>query len=254
MAGKKNPNASLNNQNEAAQSSEGGRMAELSDEEKALNKKKGERGAARVGQEEESHKCCGCRFPLLVALLQLALGISITAVAFLMTGSSSSFLVRDTPHWAGIIGCVVALLGLCMVCMTYQADETTCCQFAVKLAYFLLSAFSLIVCVLAVAFATYHYSQLTHFSCGMTVDSACQCKLDPSDPLSRTFVYQDLSDCSAITGTIKVYVLLQIILNPLLGLVGLVACFIMWKDRYQVFYVGVRSHTLATSEMQQQKV
>lgn len=52
---------------------------------------------------EEAQKCCGCRFPLLVALLQLLLGIAVAVVAFLMVAISSSLLVRETPHWAGII-------------------------------------------------------------------------------------------------------------------------------------------------------
>jgi hypothetical protein len=53
--------------------------------------------------EDAARTCCGCRFPLLLALLQLALGIAVTVVGFLMAGTSSSLLVRDTPFWAGII-------------------------------------------------------------------------------------------------------------------------------------------------------
>lgn len=70
-------------------------------------------GSATAGKEkqaetgglvlEEAQKCCGCRFPLLVALLQLLLGIAVAAVAFLMVAISSSLLARETPHWAGII-------------------------------------------------------------------------------------------------------------------------------------------------------
>lgn len=52
---------------------------------------------------EGSHTNCGCRFPLLIALLQLLLGIAIAVVAFLMTTISPSLLARETPHWAGII-------------------------------------------------------------------------------------------------------------------------------------------------------
>ncbi|KAL2309831.1 hypothetical protein Nmel_006061, partial [Mimus melanotis] len=66
-------------------------------------KQKKAKGDPKSGQEEESHTCCGCRFPLLFALLQLALGTSVTVLGFLMAGISSSLLVRDTPYWAGII-------------------------------------------------------------------------------------------------------------------------------------------------------
>uniref|UniRef100_A0A4W5KGL5 Uncharacterized protein n=1 Tax=Hucho hucho TaxID=62062 RepID=A0A4W5KGL5_9TELE len=52
---------------------------------------------------ENAHKCCGCHFPLLIALLQLLLGVPITAVAFLMVTISPSLLARETPHWAGIL-------------------------------------------------------------------------------------------------------------------------------------------------------
>ncbi|KAM4678307.1 sarcospan [Discoglossus pictus] len=217
------------------------------------NKKKGDKKEAKAGQQEDLHTCCGCRFPLLVALLQLVLGLSITVLAFIMAASCSTLLVRDTPHWAGIIVSVVAILGLLMLCFRYQPDEKTSCQFVLKLIYFLLSALSLIICVLAVAFAAYHYSNITHFTCEMAADS-CQCTLDSSDPLSRTFLYQDVADCDTVTSTIKLYVLLQMTLNLLLALVCLAACFVMWKDRYQVFYVGLWFQNSATTETKQQKV
>ncbi|XP_074124893.1 sarcospan isoform X2 [Sminthopsis crassicaudata] len=149
--------------------------------------------------------------------------------------------------------CVVSYLGLFMLCVSYQVDERTCIQFAMKLFYFLLSALSLIVCVLAVAFAAHHYSQLTQLICKNTLNS-CQCKMPTSDPLSRAFVYQDVSDCTSITSTFKLFLLIQMVLNLLCAMVCLLACFMMWKHRYQVFYVGVRLCSLPTSEGPQQKV
>lgn len=86
--------------------------------------------------EEEARTCCGCRFPLLLALLQLALGIAVTVLGFLMASISPSLLVRDTPFWAGIIVCVVAYLGLFMLCVSYQVDERTCVQFSMKVSCF----------------------------------------------------------------------------------------------------------------------
>ncbi|XP_008691365.1 sarcospan isoform X2 [Ursus maritimus] len=124
--------------------------------------------------------------------------------------------------------------------------------FWTQLLYFLLSAVGLTVCVLAVAFAAHHYSQLTQFSCGTALD-ACHCKLPSVEPLSRTFVYRDVTDCTSITGTFKLFLLIQMILNLVCGLVCLLACFVMWKHRYQVFYVGVRMCSLTASEGQQQK-
>ncbi|EPY81278.1 sarcospan-like protein [Camelus ferus] len=149
--------------------------------------------------------------------------------------------------------CLVAYLGLFMLCVSYQVDERTCIQFAMKLLYFVLSAFGLVVCVLAVAFAAHHYAQLTQFTCGTALDS-CQCKLPSSEPLSRTFVYRDVTDCASITGTFKLFLLIQMIMNLVCGLVCLLACFVMWKHRYQVFYVGVRICSPTPSESQQQKV
>lgn len=84
----------------------GGEKSTDSTQESAVKKKKKQKkakGDPKSGQEEESHTCCGCRFPLLFALLQLALGTSVTVLGFLMAGISSSLLVRDTPYWAGII-------------------------------------------------------------------------------------------------------------------------------------------------------
>nr|XP_056703258.1 sarcospan [Euleptes europaea] len=221
--------------------------------ETALMSKKPPKGDPSRGKEEDAHKCCGCHFPLLVALLQLALGVSITVLGFLMASFSSSLLARDTPYWAGIILCVVALLGLVMLCISYQPDEKTCVQFAIKVAYFLLSTLSLLVCVLAVAFAAYCYSQITQFTCE-TISETCQCKLDTEDPLSRTFTYQDVSDCPDFLGTFRLYLLIQMVLNLLAALVGFAACFVMWKDRYQVFYVGIRLYSSTVPGVQQQKV
>ena len=109
------------------------------------------------------------------------------------------------------------------------------------------------VCVLAVAFAAHHYAQLTQLTCGTALD-ACQCKLPSSEPLSRTFVYRDVTDCTSITGTFKPFLLLQMTLTFVCALVCLLACFMMWKHRYQVFYVGVRMCSLAAAEGQQPKV
>ncbi|XP_059538394.1 sarcospan isoform X2 [Myotis daubentonii] len=186
-------------------------------------------GAPKECGEEEARTCCGCRFPLLLALLQLALGIAVTVV------------------------CLVAYLGLFMLCVSYQVDEQTCIQFVMKLLYFLLSALGLMVCVLAAAFAAHHYSLLNRVTCGPALD-ACHCKAPTSEPLSRTFVYRDVTDCTSITFTFKVFLLTQMILNLVCGLVCLLACFVMWKHRYQVFYVGDRMYSLTTSQGQQQKV
>ncbi|XP_008847230.1 sarcospan [Nannospalax galili] len=210
-------------------------------------------GAGAPARAEEQARCCGCRFPLLLALLQLALGIAVTVLGFLMASVSPSLPVRDTPFWAGILVCVVAYLGLFMLCVSYQVDERTCVQFSMKLSYFLLSALSLMVCVLAVAFAAHHYSLLEQFTCETSLDS-CRCKLPSSEPLSRTFVYRDVTDCSSVTGTFKLFLIIQMVLNLVCGLVCLLACFVMWKHRYQVFYVGVRLCSLMTSEGQQQRV
>ncbi|KAK2101804.1 hypothetical protein P7K49_019470 [Saguinus oedipus] len=68
------------------------------------------KGAPKECGEEEPRTCCGCRFPLLLALLQLALGIAVTVVGFLMASISSSLLVRDTPFWAGIIVSIGSVL------------------------------------------------------------------------------------------------------------------------------------------------
>uniref|UniRef100_A0A3Q1CR88 Sarcospan (Kras oncogene-associated gene) n=1 Tax=Amphiprion ocellaris TaxID=80972 RepID=A0A3Q1CR88_AMPOC len=81
---------------------------------------------------EDGHKCRVCRFPLLVALLQLLLGVAVTAVAFLMLAISPSLSARETPHWAGIILCLVSILGFILYCVTYLPDERTSMQFIAK--------------------------------------------------------------------------------------------------------------------------
>uniref|UniRef100_A0A8C5QJG3 Sarcospan n=1 Tax=Leptobrachium leishanense TaxID=445787 RepID=A0A8C5QJG3_9ANUR len=147
----------------------------------------------------------------------------------------------------------VGILGLFLLCLPYQPYEKTSCQFVLKLTYFLLSTISLVICIMVVAFGAYHYSLITQFTCEME-NGSCQCTLDSSDPVSRTFLYEDVADCTAVTSTTKLYVLLQMSLNLLLALVCLAACFIMWKDRYQVFYVGLWQQGAPTKETPPQKV
>ncbi|NXK95992.1 SSPN protein, partial [Formicarius rufipectus] len=241
-----------NNQSQTEKAPEGNKSTDPEPGMKKKKKQKKAKGDPKSGQEEESHTC-GCRFPLLLALVQLALGTSVTVLGFLMAGISSSLLVRDTPYWAGIIVCLVSLVGFVMLCISYQPDEKTCVQFTVKLMYFLLSALGLVACVLAVAFASHHYLQMTRFTCDTVLES-CQCKLDTEDPLGRTFVYQDAADCGSLTSMLNLYLLLQMALNLVAALVCLLTCFVMWKHRYQVFYVGVRFHPLAAAEGQKQQV
>ncbi|XP_068806070.1 LOW QUALITY PROTEIN: sarcospan [Struthio camelus] len=241
---------SRGNRSQAGQAAPG---QETSGSAATRKEEEGARGDPKTGRAEETPACCGCRFPLLLALLQLALGTAVAVLGFLAAGVSSSLLVRDTPHWAGIIVCVVSLVGFVMLCISYQPDEKTCVQFTVKLMYFLLSALGLVVCVLAVAFAAHHYLQMTQFTCDTVLES-CQCKVDTADPLGRTFVYQDAADCGSVTSTLHLYLLLQMVLNVIAAIVCLAACFVMWKHRYQVFYVGVRFYPLTATEGQQQKV
>lgn len=81
------------------QTAKGTSEAQRTPQDAKKKKKKEEKN----GATNESQTCCGCRFPLLVALLQLTLGAAITVVAIVMAVTCSSLLVRDTPHWAGII-------------------------------------------------------------------------------------------------------------------------------------------------------
>ncbi|XP_067145952.1 sarcospan [Apteryx mantelli] len=245
------PGSSLSNQSQAGQAPAG--ESASGSAAAAMPKKEEGEGDPKAGAEEAPPTCCGCRFPLLLALLQLALGTAVAVLGFLAAGISSSVLVRDTPHWAGISVCVASLVGFVMLCISYQPDEKTCMQFTVKLMYFLLSTLGLVVCVLAVAFAAHRYLQMTRFTCD-TVLKSCQCKVDTEDPLGRTFVYQDAADCGSVTSTLSLYLLLQMVLNLIAALVCLSACFVMWKHRYQVFYVGVRFYPLMATEGQQQKV
>uniref|UniRef100_A0A8C6XY23 Sarcospan n=1 Tax=Naja naja TaxID=35670 RepID=A0A8C6XY23_NAJNA len=95
--------------------------------------------AHKAGKEEDVHTCCRCRFPLLLALMQLVLGVSITVLAFLMAKSSPSLLLRETPYWAGALVCLVAIIGFVMLCISYQPDEKTCIQFFIKVPDFVLN-------------------------------------------------------------------------------------------------------------------
>ncbi|XP_060050532.1 sarcospan isoform X2 [Erinaceus europaeus] len=132
-----------------------------------------------------------------------------------------------------------------MLCVSYQVDERTCIQFTMKLLYFLLSALGLTVCVLAAAFVAHHYAQLVQLTCGPgPLGDACHCTMPSAEPLRRTFVYRDVADCSSVTGTLAAFLLTQLVLNLVCSLVCLLACFLMWKHRYQVFYVGTRTCAL----------
>ncbi|TRY92265.1 hypothetical protein DNTS_007051 [Danionella cerebrum] len=198
---------------------------------------------------EEVQTCCGCRFPLLVALLQLLLGIAVAVVAFLMLGISSSLLARETPHWAGIIMCVVSLLGFVLFCITRVPDERALVQFVIKLLYFFLCTTGLVISLVVIAFQCYHYTLTNSLSCKEVGDD-CVCTRDPSDPIARLFSYSAVPDCSAITSTLLMYYLLQILLNLAQAIVCLIGAFLIWKHRYQVFFAGLQSASPSTQQWQ----
>nr|XP_020474221.1 sarcospan [Monopterus albus] len=208
-------------------------------QKRSSDKKEGKKKRDESPAAEDGKKCRVCRFPVLVALLQLLLGVAVTVVAFLMLAISSSLLVRETPHWAGIILCLVSIVGFILYCITYIPDERTTRQFIVKLLYFILCTVGLVISVLVMAFAAHHYSQTSSFICEK-VKEDCMCILDPGDPIARTFAYKGVSNCDVITGTLALYFLIQIVLNMLQALVCAVGVFIMWKHRYQVFFAGLQ--------------
>lgn len=129
--------------------SSGGSNAPPGNEKK--KKKKGKAGTEGP-VTEEAQICCGCRFPLLVALLQLLLGIAIAGVAFLMVAISSSLLARETPHWAGIIVSNPPLhhpypqLPACLVCFLGAMHEAIS-PVHVPSAKFISILFTLIACM-----------------------------------------------------------------------------------------------------------
>ncbi|XP_061678605.1 sarcospan [Syngnathoides biaculeatus] len=188
---------------------------------------------------DDKAKCRVCRFPLLVALSQLLLGVAVTVVAFLTLAISPSLLGRETPHWAGIILCLVSIVGFILYCVTYRPDERSTAQFIVKLLYFILCTIGLVISVLVVAFAGHHHAQTSSFSCLPAVE-ACVCTSDPRDPIARTFTYEGVRDCQEIIETLPLYYLLQIVLNLAQAFFCALAAFIMWKHRYQVFFSGLQ--------------
>nr|XP_023671064.1 sarcospan [Paramormyrops kingsleyae] len=189
--------------------------------------------------EKDGRTCLGCRFPLIIATLQLVLSVTIMTVAFVMVFISPSLMARETPYWAGIIVFLVSILGFVLCCITYLPDERTSMQFIVKVSYFLLCTLGLILSILVIAFSSHHYTLINGFSCQEKGED-CSCTHDPEDPIARTFLYANVSDCSAITGTLKIYFLLQIMLNVAQALVCLSGALIMWMHRYQMFFAGLQ--------------
>ncbi|XP_028307459.1 sarcospan [Gouania willdenowi] len=188
---------------------------------------------------EDGQKCRVCRFPLLIAVLQLLLGVAVTTVAFLMLAISPSLLARETPHWAGIILCLVSIVGFILYCISYLPDERTSLQFTVKLLYFVLCMIGLVISVLVMAFAGHHHSQTSSFFCE-PMGGDCVCTVEPKDQIARVFNYEGVDNCEVITGTLALYFLVQIFLNLVQAVVCGVGAFIMWKHRYQVFFAGLQ--------------
>ncbi|XP_064807682.1 sarcospan-like isoform X2 [Oncorhynchus masou masou] len=120
-----------------------------------------------------------------------------------------------------------------------EEHTSPACQWPSKLLYFILCTVGLVLSVLVMAFSGHHYAQTNGFSC-LEVGDDCMCTLDPHDPIARTFTYAGVSDCGEVTGTLKLYFLLQIALNLTQALVCALGAFVMWKHRYQVFFVGLQ--------------
>ncbi|CAL8263792.1 unnamed protein product [Merluccius merluccius] len=198
----------------------------------------------------ESSRCCGCRFPLLVAVLQLLLGLSTAVVGFLTLATSSSLTARETPYWVGLILCFTSMVGFVLYCITYLPEERTTKQFIVKLLYFVLCAIGLVLSVLVIAFTGHHYAQASSFHCRQADEADCMCTLDPEDPIARTFTYQGVDDCQVITGTLPMYFLIQMVLNLLQAVVCVAGTFVLWKHRYQVFFSGLQIAVPAAQQWQ----
>ncbi|KAM8890779.1 sarcospan [Spinachia spinachia] len=213
------------------------------------DRKEGKKKREERPAPEDGHKCRVCRFPLLIALLQLLLGVAVTVVAFLMLAISPSLLTRETPYWAGLILCLVSILGFILYCVTYLPDERTSIQFIVKILYFVLCAIGMVISLLATSFAGHHHSQTRGFICEQ-VRMDCVCRLDQMDPIARTFTYEDVYDCEGVTGTLPLYFLLQIVLNLSQALVCALGAFIMWKHRYQVFFAGLQMGSPSSQQLQ----
>uniref|UniRef100_A0A8C6SHH8 Sarcospan (Kras oncogene-associated gene) n=1 Tax=Neogobius melanostomus TaxID=47308 RepID=A0A8C6SHH8_9GOBI len=129
---------------------------------------------------------------------------------------------KQQPHiWLRL--CLVSIVGLILYCITYHPDECSFLQYIVKLLYFILCTIGLVISLLVLAFAGHHYSQTSSFTC---------------EP--RSFTYQDVDDCAYLTSDLPLYFLIQIILNLAQALVCAAAAFIMWKNRYQVFFAGLQ--------------
>lgn len=78
-------------------------VAAMAGEKGSSDKESGSKKREESPEPEDGRKRGFCRFPLLVAVLQLLLGAAVTVVAFLTLAISPSLLARETPHWAGII-------------------------------------------------------------------------------------------------------------------------------------------------------
>lgn len=118
-----------------------------------------------------------------------------------------------------------------------------------QLLYFILCTTGLVISVLVVAFAGHHHSQTSSLTCEQE-GGDCVCVLDQDDPVARTFIYEDVSDCESVTRTLPLYFLIQIMLNLAQALVCAVGTFIMWKHRYQVFFSGLQISSPSTQKWQ----
>lgn len=107
----------------------------------------------------------------------------------------------------------------------------------------------LFISILVIAFQSYHVYLANGFTC-QNMGEDCVCTLQPEDPIARTFTYAQVSDCSAVTSTLMLYYVLQLLLNLSQAIICLVGAFIMWKHRYQVFFVGLQMGSPTTQHWQ----
>ena len=115
--------------------------------------------------------------------------------------------------------------------------------------YFLLCSVGVVISVLVIAFQGHHYSQANGFSC-LEDGEDCVCTLDPMDPIARTFRYEAVADCSVVMDTLKMFFLLQMVLNLVQALVCATGAFITWKHRYQMFFAGLQVGSPSTQHWQ----
>ncbi|XP_059172137.1 sarcospan-like [Physella acuta] len=180
--------------------------------------------------------CCGIR--VILVILQICLGCSITALVTYLHLFVPAVRMREKPFWAGVPLLLAGLSGIFFCVRERKSEDVSVTLFVIKTACSIFAAISIFVCVTAAVFCGINAGQLFIYDSCQFLDNGCLCFYTP-DAASRTFLYTPVEDCSSFLCHLKIFLLVTGSLCAAGSLAAFSFVISIWKSRYSAITTSV---------------